>query len=436
MLDGILGLDILHGPFIGGAFVVGAITLIVLLVRAPTRSWLRALALGIVGGASAAVVLWLVCVRWLDLFGGSLGLTTYVWTAATCTAIGVAVASQHRARWWRRLVASAAILVFVVCGVLGVNAGFGLNRTVGNLLNIVVPHPIRFAPPSANGSSADTGALWARWRPPAGMPSTGEQGTVDIPATASGFRARPAGLYLPPAARTADPPPLPVVVMLMGQPGNPDTGPIARVLDEFAQRHDGLAPIVVVVDQLGVEIADTGCVDSERYGKVRTYLTEDVPAFIRTRLNVSPDHRFWAIAGYSNGGQCALSLGSTHPDLFRTIIDVSGEEYPGSTNPSLALHNLFAGSQAAYDRAKPLTILAERQLNSSTAVFTASDDDPHYLEVARKLSVAAKSAGMNVTMRALPSGGHGMSALLDGLRAAFSVVYPVVGLSQPGVPAR
>lgn len=436
MVDALLNLDILDGPFAVGAFVLGATALIVLLARSPTRSWLRALAIAVVGGGVAAVLLWLICVRWLDLFGGSLGITTYLWTAATCMAVAVAVVSLHRVRWWRRIVASAAVVVFLVCGVLGVNAAFGLNRTVGNLLNVVVPHPVRLAPPSAGGASPTAGALWARWMPPTGMPPTGEQGTVQIPATASGFHARAAGIYLPPVARTSNPPPLPVVVMLMGQPGNPDPGPIGRVLDSFAQHNRGLAPIVVVADQLGPGGDDTGCVDSARFGKVFTYLTQDVPAFIRSRLNVVADHRFWTIAGYSNGGQCALSIGSRRPDLFRTIIDISGEEFPGSTNPKQALRDLFAGSQPAYDQAKPLAILSGKQLRTTTAVFTACVDDPHYLGVARELSEAAKAAGMNVTMNALPSGGHTLRALLGGLQAAFAVVYPVLDLSRPGEPAR
>jgi enterochelin esterase-like enzyme len=436
MVDALLSLDILDGLFPIAAFVLGAAALVVLLVRPPTRPWLRALAIAIVAGGAVAVLLWLVCVRWLNLFGGSLGIATYLWTAATCIAVAVAVASFHRAHWWRRIVAAAAVVVFLVCGVLGINATFGLNRTVGNLLNVVVPHPVRLAPPSADGDSQGAGALWSHWRPPAGMPQTGEEGTVQIPPTASGFHARSAGIYLPPAARTSDPPPLPVMVMLMGQPGNPDPGPIGQVLDAFAQHNHGLAPIVIVADQVGPGGDDTGCLDSARFGKVFTYLTEDVPAFIRSRLNVRTDHRFWTIAGYSNGGQCAISIGSKRPDLFRTIIDISGEEFPGSTNPKQSLKDLFANDQAAYDRAKPLAILSGKQLRTTTAVFTACVDDPLDLGAARKLSEAAKSAGMNVTMHALPSGGHTVRALLGGLNAAFADVYPVLDLSRPGEPAR
>ncbi|CAM5423872.1 alpha/beta hydrolase [Leifsonia shinshuensis] len=434
-MTALLEVDILDGPVRGVVYALGGVALVVLLARAPTRSWLTAAAVAAVGGGAVAVLLWLVCVRWLDLFGGSLGRAAYLWLAATCAAVAVAAVSLFRVRLWRRIVAASAVVVFLCCGVLGINAAFGVNRTVGNLLNVVVLHPLRLAPPAAHGSTPAVADLWARWRPPAGMPEAGETGTADIPPTASGFRARPAGLYLPPAARTANPPALPVVVMLMGQPGNPDPGPIASVLDRFARAHHGLAPIVVVADQLGPGIADTGCVDSRRYGKVYRYLTEDVPAWIRTQLNVTADHRFWTIAGYSNGGQCALSIGVKRPDLFTSIIDVSGEEFPGSTNPKKALADLFGHDQAAYDGQKPLALLAARHLPGMTAVFTASTDDPHYYSVARKLTTAAQAAGMDATLHALPGGGHGRAALIGGLEAGFGVIYPVVGLSPPGAVA-
>ena len=47
-----------------------------------------------------------------------------------------------------------------------------------------------------------TGPLYETWTPPDGMPATGQQGTQVIPATESGFDARPAGIYLPPHSWT------------------------------------------------------------------------------------------------------------------------------------------------------------------------------------------------------------------------------------------
>ncbi|ERK70976.1 hypothetical protein N136_02673, partial [Leifsonia aquatica ATCC 14665] len=242
---------------------------------------------------------------------------------------------------------------------------------------------------------------------------------------------REAGLYLPPAARVAHPPTLPLVVMMMGQPGNPDPEPIAGVLDRFAASHHGLAPIVIVADQLGDPTHDTLCRDTKRFGAVETYITRDVPAWAEKNLAVTHDHRFWTVAGYSNGGLCALSFGIGHPDLFTNILDISGEEFPGAEHPDATLHDEFGGDQAAYDRAKPFTRLRASSFPGTTAIFTACADDPGYHAVALRASQLARAAGINSAFVSLPTGGHGIGALDGGLNGGFADLYPLLGLEAP-----
>jgi enterochelin esterase-like enzyme len=433
----VLHVDMLSGPAPLVVYVAAASGVVAVLLWRFDRRWLVTAALAALAGALIAVGLWLVCVRWLDLFGGSLGVPTYAWLAAALAGLSVAAVSVFRRGGLRRTVSALTVVAVALAGVFAINAEFGINRTVGGMLNVVVDRPIRLTPPSTDATKGPTEAspLWQSWRPPADMPAAGKTGTASIPDSASGFAARPAGIYLPPAALVPDPPRLPVVLMLMGQPGTPDPGPIGRVLDAFAAKNHGLAPIVVVADQTGVKVADTGCVDSAAYGRSRTYLLEDVIPWMRTHLNVLPDPRFWTVAGYSNGGQCAISLGAEHPELFRTIISVSGEEYPGASNPARALATLFGGDRGRLEREKPVTLLSARQFPTSTAVFTAAKDDPRYLAVARKLAIAARGAGMNTQLRELDHGGHGIGALLDGLTDGFAVAYPVLGLSRPGSEA-
>lgn len=430
----------LHVPIVDGivpvlVYLLAAAGVVATLLWGATRRWILTAALAALGGGVVAVGLWLVCVRWLDLFGGGLGMPAYLWLAATLSAIGVATASLFRRGAWRRTVAIIAILSSAAAGTLGINAAFGLNRTIGNLLNVVAENPLRLPAPTAtpqnSASAAPARPLWQTWIPPSGMPGKGSTGTVSIPSTHSGFNARSAGVYLPPAALTAAPPRLPVVLMLMGHPGNPDPLPISQVLDAYAAGNHGLAPIVLVADQVGVEVKDTGCVDSA-IGKARTYLLQDVIPWMRANLNVSPDPRLWTIAGYSNGGQCAISLGAEHPEMFGTVISVSGEEFPGATNPADAVKRLFDGDPQRYEQARPLTLLAQRRYSGTTAVFTAAKDDPHYLSVAQKFTAAAQAAGMNAQLRELAHGGHGAAALTGGLQAAFAIAYPALELSRPG----
>ena len=57
-----------------------------------------------------------------------------------------------------------------------------------------------------------------------------------------GYAPRDAALYLPPAALVADPPRLPLIVFMMGQPGTPDPTSLAAALNAYAASHTGLCP--------------------------------------------------------------------------------------------------------------------------------------------------------------------------------------------------
>lgn len=88
------------------------------------------------------------------------------------------------------------------------------------------------------------------------MPAHGLVGSVRIPGVRSHWAARAAVVYLPPAALVPQPRLLPVVVMFSGQSrgaGPYDAvwdGDLGPMMDAIAARHHGIAPIVVVPDQL------------------------------------------------------------------------------------------------------------------------------------------------------------------------------------------
>ena len=134
-------------------------------------------------------------------------------------------------------------------------------------------------------------ALQRAWHPPHGMPGTGAVYQVNIPGVRSGFAARPGYIYLPPAYLVRPRPQLPVLVLLGGQPGDPrawvDSGQVQAVMDAFASRHHGVAPVVVMADDLGGYFANPMCLNS-RLGNVQTYLTVDVPDWITSHLQVRP----------------------------------------------------------------------------------------------------------------------------------------------------
>lgn len=434
----LLRVPIIEGPFPVTVYGLALASLLLLLLRRPSRRWLVAALLGAGAGVLVAVAAWWVCVRWLNLFGTGLGHLVYFWLAVSLAGVGVGVAGLWRRGALAKTTAIVAAVASLLAGVLAINAVFGLNRTLGNLLGVVEENALPLPPPASASATPVAGELWQTWTPPPGLPQKGRISTVAVPNTASGFVARSAGLYLPPAALVDNAPRLPVVLMMMGHPGNPDPTSIAEVLDAYAANHAGLSPIVLVADQVGAAVRDTGCVDS-RQDRARTYLTQDVVPWMRTHLNVLPDPRSWVVAGYSNGGQCAISLATQHPELFGTSISVSGEEFPGSENPADTLKRLFDGDAQRYEAAKPLVMMAQGRHETTTAIFTAAKDDPHYLDVARRFATGATQAGMATYLRELDRGGHVGPALSGGLQSSFGVAYPLLGLSQPGkdaVPAQ
>ncbi len=431
MGEAFLTLDILDPPVPIVVDGLALAALVYLLVRKPTRRWFITVAIAVAAGVLASVLTWLITVRALNLFGTSLGFANYAWITATFCAIAIAISNLWSSRWWRKVIAALSIVIFLITGTIAINANYGIDRTVAQMLHISVDKPIHLV---ARRSKENTAVqpLWETWKPPVGMPSVGRIGTQVIPNTLSGFHSRPAGIYLPPAALVRNPPALPLVIMMFGQPGDPLPAAPAGYLKPFAEKYHGLAPIVIVVDQLGDPLKDPLCLDTKTFGNAEAFLTKDVPNWAIRHLNITHDHRYWTIAGYSNGGQCAISLAAKHPDIWSNVIDVSGEEFPGSGHASRVLKEVFHGNQAAYDEQKPIKIMGHRTYPGMTAIFTAGSEDPVYLHVAERVALAAHMAGMHVTLHVVPHAGHGGNALSPGMVAGFRVLYPILGLSAPG----
>lgn len=436
LVDPLLTLPVLSSLVLGPAFVVAGLTVALLLARRVEHWPATATGAVLAGAAAGAGALWVV-EGWLDLVGTPLAWPTRAWVVGCFAVMGLAAANFRRARIRRRCGAVlASLVVFVVTG-LGINAQYGLNPTLGSVLGVsterAVALPVRpgSGPPGAGATSVAGGPLWQTWSPTTPVPPAGSTGSVAIPGTVSGFTARPAGIYLPPAALTPNPPALPLVVLMMGQPGNPDPQYVAGVLNRSAAAHRGLAPIVIVADQLGNPSTDTLCLDTPRYGKVETYVNVDVVGWARAHLNILTDRAHWTIAGYSHGGQCAIAFAGKHPDIWGNVLDISGEEYPGAEHAARTLSEIFGGNQTAYDAQKPVTILRGARIADTTAVFTVSTDDPLFRPGVQRVAAAARTAGMTVTYLELSGVGHVAGALNAGLDQGFAVLYPRLGLARP-----
>lgn len=430
------------------AVVTGAFILTVALLgwRRGVPGWGRWAVAWTLGGAALGVLAILLVDVLAGQVPGGLPSSARAWLVAAFAGLGLIGANLARPRprprlrqgrgprrraWSRRVGAALAVLPIVVVGALGVNAAYGVLTSVGALVGkptVPVMAEDELARPIAAADQA-SGPLVRTWRPPPGMPAVGRRSAVVIPGTVSGFTARPAGLYLPPAALVEDPPVLPVVVMMMGQPGSPDVNSVADHLDVKAAAHGGLAPIVVVADQSGESMADTLCMDTPYFGNVETYVNTDVVAWIREHLRVTADRSGWVVSGYSNGGLCSARFFARHPDVWGNALSISPEEFPGSDHPDRTLADYFGGDQRAYDEERLPRIYSGADLRGRWAIYSVAVDDDAHLAGVRRLAEAARRAGAHVIDWEFPTGGHGSEAMHQALDKGYDLLYPRLGLA-------
>lgn len=433
-MEALLQIQILGGPVPIVVFALAAVCALYLLLRRPTRRRLLNSAIGLLAGTAVALGVYALANR-TKAFGGDLTLEVLGLLIATCAAIGLAIVNLWDSRWWRKVVAAVSIPVFALAGGIGINAFYGLDKTVADALGIVVSKPIDLPNADTGDAPPPDRPLYESWQPPADMPAQGKVGTVTIPGAASGFQARQAGLYLPPAAQVKNPPLLPVMVFMLGYPGTPNPEMITPTLDRFAAEHRGLAPIVIIADQIG-NGRDPACADSSTYGNAETYIRKDVPAWIRQNLHVGTQPKGWVLGGYSNGGVCAVKYTALDPAAWGTLVAVSPEEFPGVEYADRVRADVYGGDAAAFEADKPAAILARNtgRYAGVTAAVTTGTEDGGFGPGTRRLADAATAAGMNVTLTEIPGAGHTGDALALGLAAGLNTVAPSLGLAPPAPP--
>ncbi|KQR44592.1 hypothetical protein ASF82_14365 [Frigoribacterium sp. Leaf164] len=399
----------------------------------PRRWWRRVLLAAVAGAALGALGSW-VLGDLLDVAGVPPTWVDRAWFSGVLAAVAVAVAALVRTSAAKRVVAGLGVVVFVTAGALAINRDAGAYPTLAAALGESTIAPLSWSE-SATGSApgALDPQLYASWTPPADMPAHGRYGTVHIPGTVSGFPARDAVVWLPPAALVADPPPLPVVVMMSGQPASPEAvvtaGGLVTTLEAYAAADHGLAPIAVVPDQLSADDHNPMCVDGA-LGNSATYVTTDVVDYVTSHYRVATGPRAWAIGGFSQGGTCSIQFGSARPDLFGSIVDVSGEVGPSLGSVEQTVADGFAGDRAAYDAAQPQAIMAAHAPYADTAAFFAvGGGDPTFGAAMAANSSAAEAAGMHVTRWVSPGTGHDWTTATRGFAVGIGDLYPRWGLS-------
>jgi enterochelin esterase-like enzyme len=400
--------------------------------RAAVLVRLAALAVG--AGAGLVMVWWTGDVQ--DRFGVAFTPVTRMWVAFAGAAVLLVLVVLVQGGNGRRVVALAATAAVLLAAGLGINVDFGAYRTVDQAIT-PEPYPSgslghqHAARPGAREVDA------AEWRAPRGMPRHGRTLTVAIPGAVSHFHARPAVVWLPPAAQVADPPTLPVLVALSGQPGQPsdmfETGRLGAFLDRYAAAHQGLAPIVVAPDQLGAPGRNPMCVDSRRLGRSATYVMTDTVRWVEQHLDVASGPSAWGIAGFSQGATCSMQFSSAHPDVFGTALAISSELAPSNGSLEHTIEAGFGGSRRAYERAVPEALLAaHKPFRDHLVVFGYGEDDAPYRQSTLALRAAAERADVTTELVVSPGSAHDWNTVQYVLQRGLPAVVAHLGLPEDG----
>lgn len=428
----LLDASLLRGALPQVVVAVAAAGAVVLVAGRGRRWWLRSLPVALLGGAAAAVVVRVLVDRVWRPFPDPLPWVVVVAVGAVVAGVVLAVLGWPARGRWMRAVSLLAVPAVLLGGAQATNLAFQAYPTLRTALGLPASDERLFAdiPLHAPLVAARPGRpLSETWRAPAGTAPEGAVTQVDIPGTRSGFAARPAWVYLPPAYLSSPRAQLPVLVLFGGQPGAPeqwfDGGRLAARMDAYAAAHDGLAPVVVVADDLGSTTANPLCMDS-RLGAVATYLSVDVPAWVRTHLQVQPHG--WAVGGFSGGATCALQMAVNAPHVYPTFVFVSGENGPTLGDHARTVEAAFGGDEAAFAAVNPLDVLAGTRFPASAGFLVGGAQDTTYLPQTRQVYEATKAAGMDVRLTVIP-GGHSFDVWGPGLSDALPWLGTRLGLT-------
>jgi enterochelin esterase-like enzyme len=312
----------------------------------------------------------------------------------------------------------AALLVTVVLAADSVNSYYSDLPHVADVVSVVTGHeswtPIRSADLTPNAYPKVV-----REAPHGGVTP------LPVPDRGSGFGRSTALVYLPPQYFTEPTARFPVVYLLHGSPGTPADWIRGGGADRTgAALAAGGQPAVIVMPRMSHHwLDDPECVDGTHL-RDETHLLSDVLPAADDAFRTDPTARSRLIAGMSAGGFCALNLGLRHPNLFGTIVDLSGLDQPTHRGGTKALFGSGPSGVAAAAANDPSRYVARLPEGLPTHVWLdVGRQDQAVRPGMVRLDAALKARHIDVRLTVRP-GSHTYHvwrpALLQALQWALS----------------
>ncbi len=433
-----VGVSLLDGWLSWTLIVLGVASGIFLLARRERWWWLYVVPATVVVSAVLAWIIGNTVAK--SILGQELKTQDMVWIAVALAGVLLAIASLFRTPVWRKPVAILAGLLVLAAAANQINKSYLEYPRLGDLFG---PSDSGQAIPTLTSGSATTlpsGALVDSWTPTgANIPTDGGTvTTISLPGTISGFQPRESYVYLPPAYFADNAEPLPVLILMHGVPGGPGDWTLGDrvqgVMNAYAAQHNGIAPVVVMPDASGGQVTNPLCTDSN-LGNVGTYLSKDLPNAIKSQLRVDPRPQSWAIGGFSYGGTCAFQMATSHPDVYPTFLDFSGEQEPTLGSHQDTVQQAFGGDENKFKAINPLDILTTKKFPNSAGWFIVGADDSVMMPGVKMLYTAAQAAGMNVQYWEVPDLGHDWGVPVAGLTHVMPWLGQRLGITDAATDA-
>ncbi|GAB2746495.1 alpha/beta hydrolase [Kitasatospora kifunensis] len=185
--------------------------------------------------------------------------------------------------------------------------------------------------------------------------------------------------------------------------------PIQEIDAQLAQQQQAHPFIMIMPVQnlTGDEHQSLDCSDIPGQPKMGTWMSQDVPDFVRANFRTLKGRDSWGLMGAASGADCSAKLAMQRPDIFKAAVAIDGD--------FLADSPLWKGHQAEHDANSPDKLISTSKADVKM-LATAGGGEAYEVGVVKKW-VANAAAPTTVEYYEQPGGKH--------LTADFAKLIPM-----------